>query len=68
VNIKSIAPGHLVLRWVANLDTTGKLQVKWEGPFLVSASNRPGSFRLKDMEGNDIPRTWNVDAPHRYHV
>jgi hypothetical protein len=66
--LKSIAPGHLVLRRIANLDTTGKLQVKWEGPFLVSASNRPGSFRLKDMEGNDIPRTWNVDALHRYHV
>jgi hypothetical protein len=49
-----------VLRGVANRDTSGKLQVKWEGPFLVSASNRSGSFRLKDMEGNDIPRSWNA--------
>jgi hypothetical protein len=68
VKLKSIAPGHLVLQRVANPDIAGKLQLKWEGPFLVSASNRPGSFRLKDMEGNDIPTSWNADELHRYHV
>ena len=64
IKLKSIAPGHLVLQRVANLDTAGKLQVKWHGAFLISASNRPGSFRLKDMEGNDIPRSWNADELH----
>jgi hypothetical protein len=33
VRLKNIKPGHLVLRRVANLDTVGKLQLKWEGPF-----------------------------------
>jgi hypothetical protein len=28
--LKSIKLGHLVLRRVANLDTVGKLQLKWE--------------------------------------
>jgi hypothetical protein len=50
-----------VLRRVANPDTLGKLQLKWEGPFLVVSSSRPGSYRLKDMDGNDIPRSWNAD-------
>jgi hypothetical protein len=68
VKLKSIAPGHLVLRRIANPDTVGKLQVKWEGPFLVSASNRPGSYRLKGMEGNDIPRSWNADELRRYYI
>jgi hypothetical protein len=68
VKLKSVALGNLVLRRVANLDTTGNLQVKWEGPFLVSALNKPGSFRLKDIEGNDIPRSWNLDELRRYHV
>jgi hypothetical protein len=36
LKLKNRALGHLVLRRVANLDTTGKLQVKWEGPFLES--------------------------------
>jgi hypothetical protein len=68
VRLKSIAPVHLVLRRVANPDTEGKLQVKWKGPFLVSASNRLGSFKLKDMKGNNIPRSWNADELQRYHV
>jgi hypothetical protein len=61
VKLKNIALGHLVLPRVANPDTAGKLQVKWEGPFLVSALNKPDSYRLKDMEGNEIPRSWNGD-------
>jgi hypothetical protein len=68
VNLKNIAPGHLVLRRVAHPETTKKLQVKWEGHFMFSASNRPGSYRLKDMEGNEVPRSWNVDELQRYYV
>jgi hypothetical protein len=68
VRLKNINPGHLVLRRVANPDTVGKLQLKWEGPFLVVSSSRLGSYRLKDMDGNDIPRSWNADELRRYYV
>jgi hypothetical protein len=57
-----------VLRRVANLDTVGNLQLKWEGPFLVVSSSRPSSYRLKDIDGNDIPRSWNADELQRYYV
>jgi hypothetical protein len=57
VRLKNIKPEHLVLRRVANPDTMGKLQLKWEGPFLVISSSRPGSYRLKDMYDNDIPKS-----------
>jgi hypothetical protein len=53
---------------VANPDIVGKLQLKWEGPFLVVSSSRPGSYRLEDMDGNDIPGSWNVDELRRYYV
>jgi hypothetical protein len=33
VRLKNIKRGHLVLRRIANPDTVGKLQLKWEGPF-----------------------------------
>jgi hypothetical protein len=49
-------------------DTVGKLQLKWEGPFLVVSLSRPGSYRLKDMDGDDIPRSWNADELRRYYV
>jgi helix-turn-helix protein len=68
VRLKNIKLGHLVLRRVANPDTVGKLQLKWEGPFLVVSSSSPGSYRLKDMNGNDIPRSWNADELRRYYV
>jgi transposase InsO family protein len=68
VRLKNIKPGHLVLRRVANSDTMGKLQLKWEGPFLVVSSSRSGSYRLKDMDGNDRPRSWNADELRRYYV
>ena len=68
VRLKHIEQGHLVLRRVANPETVGKLQLKWEGPFLVVSSSRPGSYRLKDMDDNDIPRSWNVDELRRYYV
>jgi hypothetical protein len=57
VRLKNIKPGHLVLRRIANPKTVGTLQLKWEGPFLVASSSRPGSYRLRDMDGNDIPRS-----------
>jgi hypothetical protein len=66
VKLKNIAPDHLVFRRVVNLDTTGKLLVKWEGSFLVIPSNRLRSYKLKDMEGNDISRSWNADKLRRY--
>ena len=68
VRLKNIKPGHLVLRRVANPDTVGKLQLKWEGPFLVASLSRPSSYRFKDMDGNDIPRSWNADELRRYYV
>jgi hypothetical protein len=68
VRLKNIKPGHLVLQRVANPNTVGKLQLKWKGPFLVVSLLRPGSYRLKDMDGNDIPRSWNTDELRRYYV
>jgi hypothetical protein len=35
---------------------------------LVVSSSRPGSYRSKDIDGNDIPRSWNVDELRRYYV
>jgi hypothetical protein len=68
VRLKNIKPGHLVLRRVANPNIVVKLQLKWEGPFLVVSSLRPGSYRLKDMDGNDILRSRNADELRRYYV
>jgi hypothetical protein len=28
----------------------------------------PGSYMLKDMDGNEVPRSWNADELCRYYV
>jgi hypothetical protein len=68
VRLKNIKLGHLVLRRVANPNTVGKLHLKWEGPFLVVSSSSPDSYRLKDMDGTDIPRSWNADELRQFYV
>jgi hypothetical protein len=57
-----------MLRRIANSDTMGKLQTKYEGPFLVLSLNRLGPYRFKDMEGNKVLRSWNADELCRYYV
>jgi hypothetical protein len=57
-----------VLRRVANPDTVGKLQLNGKDLFLVVSSSRLGSYRLNDMDGNDIPKSWNADELRRYYV
>jgi hypothetical protein len=42
VRLKNIKAEHLVHQRIANLETIGKLQLKWEGPFLVASSSRLG--------------------------
>lgn len=33
----------------------GKLGPRWEGQYMVTATNRPGTYRLKDSQGNELP-------------
>lgn len=68
VKLKHIEPGHFVLRRVANPETQGKLNSKWEGPFLVKSSSRTGAFRLEDLDGTEVPRSWNASDLRRYYL
>jgi hypothetical protein len=54
VRLKNFKLEHLVLRRITNPDTVGKLQLKWEGPFLVVSSSRPRSYRWKEV--SNIPQ------------
>ena len=65
---KDIAIGDWVLKRKSNAETSGKLQPKWEGPFLVIKSNRPGSYHLSDAEGNELQHLWNADSLKKYYI
>ncbi|GJT61766.1 reverse transcriptase domain-containing protein [Tanacetum coccineum] len=58
----SFKPGDLVYRSneASRVENTGKLGPKWEGPYEVTEALGKGSYKLKDRNGRELPRTWNV--------
>jgi len=39
----------------------GKFAPNWEGPYRVAENLENGAYRLEQLSGEPIPRTWNVD-------
>ena len=70
VRSRTLQPGDLVLRKV-NLMTKiarhGKLGAKWEGPYIVSRVARPGTYYIKNSEGEELSRPWNIIHLKKYY-
>ncbi|KAF0896892.1 hypothetical protein E2562_029580 [Oryza meyeriana var. granulata] len=57
--------GDMVLRRALS---PGKLQRKWEGPFIVTWAGTNGAYRLAELDGTSLPHSWNVEALRKYYV
>ncbi|XP_040990917.1 uncharacterized protein LOC121238140 [Juglans microcarpa x Juglans regia] len=69
VRPRSFKVGDMVLREAGVITPEeGKLGARWEGPYVVMASNRPGSYRLKDSEGRDLPHPWNAEHLKKFYI
>lgn len=60
--------GDLVLRKVQTTKDRHKLSPVWEGPFVVKKVARPGAYRLKTEDEEDIPNSWNIDQLRRLYT
>ncbi|KAL0434858.1 UNVERIFIED_CONTAM: hypothetical protein Sradi_0193700 [Sesamum radiatum] len=60
--------GDLVLKKVEVSKHVGKLDPGWEGSFKVIKINKPGTYKLQDMEGKDLPRPWNIHNLKRFYM
>jgi hypothetical protein len=58
---KLIRSGDLVLRKVPKGKLKGKMHVKWEDPFIATATSNEAAFKLRRLTGEEEPYTWNVD-------
>ena len=70
VKLKKFHIGDLVLRKVtpATKDPAqGKLGPTWEGPYKVVHYSWQGSYHQEDLDGNKLPRPWNVEHIKRYY-
>ena len=62
-NIKgrSFNVGDLVLRKKQKTEGMHKLSSPWEGPYVVKEVTRPGSYRLCELDGLDVPNLWHIE-------
>ncbi|GJT00017.1 reverse transcriptase domain-containing protein [Tanacetum coccineum] len=62
VRSTSFKPGDLVYRNndASQVEDTGKLGPKWEGPYEVTEALGKGAYELRDRDGKQLPRTWMV--------
>ena len=62
--------GDFVLRKmeaVGRANEKGKLTPNWEGPYKIREEVRDGTYRLEDLDGRRLPRTWNADNLKKYY-
>ena len=57
VHQRSFNVGDLVLRRIQDETGLHKLNSRCEGPFIVSKVTRPGSYKITDADGNELPNS-----------
>jgi hypothetical protein len=51
VKKRDLSVGNLVLLRSPRIESSGKLEPKWDGPYVIIEKTRPGAFRLIDPQG-----------------
>ncbi|XP_075659135.1 uncharacterized protein LOC142629018 [Castanea sativa] len=70
VKLKRLDIGDLVLCKVTSATkdlAQGKLGPTWEGPYQVVHYSRQGSYHLETLDGQKLPRPWNIEHLKKYH-
>nr|GEU56884.1 hypothetical protein [Tanacetum cinerariifolium] len=67
---KQFKVGEFVLRKnkLSKVENTCKLGPKWEGPYEVVETYGTGAYKLRSMDGAEIPRTWHYSNLRKYYM
>ncbi|KAK6142774.1 hypothetical protein DH2020_023122 [Rehmannia glutinosa] len=68
VHERNFQVGDLVLKKVEVSKHVGKLEANWEGPFKVTKILKKITYRLKSMEGKELPRPWNIHNLRKFYT
>jgi hypothetical protein len=60
--------GDLVLVRTTQTESRGKLEPKWEGPFIIKSKASPSAYRLTTPSGEDLDHSWNIDNLRKFFV
>jgi hypothetical protein len=63
---KEFNKGDLVLIRTARTEARGKLELKWEGPFIVKMKASPSAYSLVTSFGEDLEHSWNIDNLRKF--
>ena len=63
---RTLQVGDLVLRQVMSTIYKHKLSPPWEGPYNIAEVIRPGTYKLKDSDGNILTNSWNIEQLRRF--
>jgi len=64
---RAFCVGELVLRRVQTSKGRHKLSPPWEGPFVIDQILRPGTYKLRDIDGRVIGNAWNIEQLRRFY-
>ena len=64
---RSFNVGDLVLRLVQSNKHHHKLSPPWEGPYVVAEVLRPGTYKLKTINGEVFTNAWNIEQLRRFY-
>ena len=67
IRSRVLEPGDLVLRRKQKLDNMNKLSSKWEGPYRVTHTLRPGAVYLEDEKGRPEGNAWNIENLRKFY-
>ena len=70
VHLQEFKEGDLVL-WKVKLvqkpQGEWKLATNWEGPYQVTKKIGRGAYKIAELRGRELPRTWNVSSLWKYY-
>nr|GFB18596.1 reverse transcriptase domain-containing protein [Tanacetum cinerariifolium] len=66
----SFRPDNFVYRanGASYAEDAGKLRPKWEEPYEVTEALGNGAYKLRDTDGRELPRTWNICSLKRFYL
>ena len=70
VKLRKLDIGDLILRKITTttkVPAQGKFGLTWEGPYRVIHYSRQGSYHLETIDGQRLPRPWNIENLKKYH-
>ncbi|XP_074288756.1 uncharacterized protein LOC141613913 [Silene latifolia] len=71
VRLRTLQVGDLVLRKVfpnTMNQSAGKFAYNWEGPYRIEGIVGNGAYKLETMDGEGVPRSWNIIHLKKYYV